>query len=139
MSSRSLQHVNLRYPAGAEAEARAFYAGTLGLDELAKPPEFSPEGLWFRLEGGSQLHLSPGRPAPPGPWHFCLVVDDFDALRHRLDRELLHASEDACHQCYDHRHRYQSRHAAEELLRRQRRGAHDVVIDHQPQQLRFDE
>jgi catechol 2,3-dioxygenase-like lactoylglutathione lyase family enzyme len=85
MSSRSLQHVNLRYPAGAEAEARAFYAGTLGLDEVAKPPEFNPEGLWFQLEGGGQLHLSPGQPAPQGPWHFCMVVDDFDALRHRLE------------------------------------------------------
>jgi catechol 2,3-dioxygenase-like lactoylglutathione lyase family enzyme len=84
MASRELQHVNVRYPAGAEGEARAFYAGTLGLDEVPKPPEFSPEGLWFQLDEHAQLHLSPGEPAPPGPWHFCLVVDDFDALRHRL-------------------------------------------------------
>jgi catechol 2,3-dioxygenase-like lactoylglutathione lyase family enzyme len=85
MSSRSLQHVNVRYPAGAEPEARAFYAGTLGLDEVAKPPEFSPHGLWFQLQPGAQLHLSPGQPAPHGPWHFCLVVDDFDTLRRRLE------------------------------------------------------
>jgi catechol 2,3-dioxygenase-like lactoylglutathione lyase family enzyme len=85
MSSRSLHHVNLRYPDGAEAEARAFYAGTLGLDEVSKPPEFDPDGLWFQLEGGGQLHLSPGQLPPPGPWHFCVVVDDFDALRHRLE------------------------------------------------------
>jgi catechol 2,3-dioxygenase-like lactoylglutathione lyase family enzyme len=85
MSSRALQHVNVRYPAGEEPRARAFYAGTLGLDEVAKPPEFDPEGLWFRLQDGAQLHLTPGEVPPPGPWHFCLVVDDFDALRHRLE------------------------------------------------------
>lgn len=85
MSSRSLQHVNVRYPVGAEAEARAFYAGTLGLDEVPKPPEFDRDGMWFQLEGGGQVHLSSGELPPPGPWHFCMAVDDFDALRRRLD------------------------------------------------------
>ncbi len=84
MGSRLLQHVNVVYPAGAEGEARAFYAGTLGLDEVPKPPEFNPSGMWFELDSG-QVHLSPGEPAPPGPWHFCIVADDFDTLRHRIE------------------------------------------------------
>ncbi|HYT26513.1 MAG TPA: glyoxalase, partial [Actinomycetota bacterium] len=83
MASRLLQHVNVVYPTGAEAAARAFYAGTLGLDEVEKPPEFSREGMWFQLEGAGQVHLSPGEPAPRGAWHFCVVADDFDALRGR--------------------------------------------------------
>ena len=84
MASRILQHVNVIYPPGAEAEARAFYAGVLGLDEVPKPPEFTPEGMWFQLQG-AQVHLSPGQPPPAGPWHFCVVADDFDALRRRLE------------------------------------------------------
>jgi catechol 2,3-dioxygenase-like lactoylglutathione lyase family enzyme len=84
MTSRLLQHVNVVYPPGAEAEARAFYAGALGLEEVAKPPEFDPSGMWFQL-GGGQVHLSPGEPPPPGPWHFCVVADDFDALRRRVE------------------------------------------------------
>ena len=85
MASRLLQHVNVVYPVGAEPEARAFYAGTLGLEEVPKPPEFDRNGMWFQLEGAGQVHLSPGEPPPPGPWHFCVVADDFDALRHRLE------------------------------------------------------
>ncbi|HZD38224.1 MAG TPA: VOC family protein [Actinomycetes bacterium] len=84
MTTRVLQHVNVVYPTGAEAEARAFYAGALGLQEVAKPPEFNQRGMWFQLASG-QVHLSPGDPPPPGPWHFCVVADDFDALRRRVE------------------------------------------------------
>lgn len=83
MTGRLLQHVNVVYPTGAEAEARAFYAGALGLEEVPKPPEFDPRGMWFQL-GAAQVHLSPGEPPPPGPWHFCVVADDFEALRRRV-------------------------------------------------------
>lgn len=84
MTSRLLQHVNVVYRTGAEAEARAFYAGALGLPEVPKPREFDQEGMWFQL-GAGQVHLSPGDPPPPGPWHFCVVADDFDALRRRVE------------------------------------------------------
>ena len=84
MTSRLLQHVNVVYPAGAEAEARAFYAGALGLEEVPKPAEFDQRGMWFQL-GSGQVHLSPGDPPPPGPWHFCVVADDFEALRRRVE------------------------------------------------------
>jgi catechol 2,3-dioxygenase-like lactoylglutathione lyase family enzyme len=84
MTSRLLQHVNVVYPTGAEAEARAFYAGALGLQEVRKPAEFDQRGMWFQLESG-QVHLSPGDPPPPGPWHFCVATDDFEALRRRVE------------------------------------------------------
>jgi catechol 2,3-dioxygenase-like lactoylglutathione lyase family enzyme len=84
MTSRLLQHVNVVYPTGAEAEARAFYAGALGLEEVPKPAEFDQRGMWFQL-GSGQVHLSPGEPPPPGPWHFCVVADGFEALRRRVE------------------------------------------------------
>lgn len=43
-----VDHVQLAMPAGREAEARAFYAGLLGIPELAKPPVLAARsGAWF--------------------------------------------------------------------------------------------
>ena len=67
-----LNHVQLAMPRGAEEEARAFYAGVLGLDELPKPPNLAVRGgVWFS-GGGLHLHLGvendfrPARKAHPG-------------------------------------------------------------------------
>ncbi|CAA9382173.1 MAG: hypothetical protein AVDCRST_MAG03-27 [uncultured Rubrobacteraceae bacterium] len=54
----ALDHVQLVMPAGREDEARAFYAGLLGLDELEKPATLASRGgAWFGLPDGRQLHL----------------------------------------------------------------------------------
>jgi catechol 2,3-dioxygenase-like lactoylglutathione lyase family enzyme len=53
-----LDHVQLAMPRGAEAEARAFYIGVLGLEELPKPPNLAVRGgAWFC---GGRLHLHLG-------------------------------------------------------------------------------
>jgi catechol 2,3-dioxygenase-like lactoylglutathione lyase family enzyme len=76
-----IDHVQVAAPPGCEDEARAFYGGLLGLEELPKPePLRGRGGVWFRA-GGQELHVgveepfSPARKAHPG-----LVVDDLDAL-----------------------------------------------------------
>src|SRR5262245_18351223 len=58
-------------PAGREAEARAFYAGQLGITEVSKPPELAGRvGAWFE-SGGLKIHLGvdtdfrPARKAHP--------------------------------------------------------------------------
>ena len=75
-------------PRGCEDEARAFYGGLLGLDEIPKPePLRARGGCWFRA-GAQELHVgveepfSPARKAHPG-----LVVDDLDELAARLTAE----------------------------------------------------
>lgn len=80
-----LHHVQLAMPAGAEDRARAFYAGVLGLEEIAKPPVLAARGgAWFGA-GGVELHLgvedgfAPARKAHPG-----ILVTDLDALVARL-------------------------------------------------------
>lgn len=80
-----LHHVQLAMPAGAEDRARAFYAGVLGLEEIAKPPVLAARGgAWFGA-GGVELHLgvedgfTPARKAHPG-----ILVTDLDALVARL-------------------------------------------------------
>jgi catechol 2,3-dioxygenase-like lactoylglutathione lyase family enzyme len=68
-------------PAGAEALARAFYAGVLGLEELPKPPALAGRGgVWFgnasvQLHLGVEADFRPARKAHPA-----LRVDDLAAL-----------------------------------------------------------
>jgi catechol 2,3-dioxygenase-like lactoylglutathione lyase family enzyme len=80
-----IDHVQVAAPRGCEAEARAFYGGLLGLEELEKPePLRARGGCWFRA-GAHELHVgveesfTPARKAHPG-----LVVDDLRALAERL-------------------------------------------------------
>jgi len=52
-----IDHVQLAMPIGEEEIARRFYAGVLGMTELAKPPELATRGgCWFQ-SGTVQLHL----------------------------------------------------------------------------------
>jgi catechol 2,3-dioxygenase-like lactoylglutathione lyase family enzyme len=80
-----IDHVQVAAPAGREDEARAFYAGLLGLEELPKPAALAARGgCWFRA-GAQELHVGveegvvPARKAHPG-----LVADDLDSLAGHL-------------------------------------------------------
>jgi catechol 2,3-dioxygenase-like lactoylglutathione lyase family enzyme len=91
-----IDHVQLAIPRGGEDEARAFYGGVLGLEEIAKPqPIRARGGVWFRA-GGQQLHLGveepflPARKAHPG-----LVASDLDSLRARLAAAAVKFEDDA--------------------------------------------
>ena len=83
-------------PPGAEAAARAFYAGLLGLAEVAKPAALAARGgVWFRA-GALELHLGveddfrPARKAHPG-----ILADDLDGLAARLHAHGMHPRPDA--------------------------------------------
>ena len=88
VSVLGVDHVQVAAPAGCEAEARAFYAGLLGLEELAKPePLRARGGCWFRA-GAQELHVGVEEPfAPARKAHPGLVVADLDALADRLRAE----------------------------------------------------
>ena len=81
MGIYGLDHLQLAMPRGAEAEARAFYGGVLGLTEVPKPANRAARGgAWF--SGGSlSLHLGvendfrPARKAHPA-----LLVEGLDEL-----------------------------------------------------------
>lgn len=72
-------------PLGREDDARAFYAGLLGLEEVPKPPALAARGgCWFRSPG-VEIHLGVEEPfAPARKAHPALLVDDLDALERRL-------------------------------------------------------
>ncbi len=71
MPVTSLDHILLAMPPGREAEARAFYAGLLGIPEVSKPPALARlGGCWFE-RGALKVHLGveadfrPARKAHP--------------------------------------------------------------------------
>jgi catechol 2,3-dioxygenase-like lactoylglutathione lyase family enzyme len=82
-----LHHVQVAMPPGREDDARAFYAGVLGLNEVSKPENLRGRGgCWFRSDDGAvEIHAGveqdfrPARKAHPA-----LLVDDLGELRARL-------------------------------------------------------
>jgi catechol 2,3-dioxygenase-like lactoylglutathione lyase family enzyme len=95
MAILGIDHVQVAAPAGCEAEARAFYGGLLGLEELEKPePLRQRGGCWFRA-GAAELHVgveepfSPARKAHPG-----FVVDGLADMVARLRAEGVVATPD---------------------------------------------
>ena len=76
-----LDHVQLAMPVGGEANARRFYAGTLGLTEVAKPAALAVRGgCWFesaavKVHLGAEADFRPARKAHPA-----LLVVDLDGL-----------------------------------------------------------
>jgi catechol 2,3-dioxygenase-like lactoylglutathione lyase family enzyme len=76
-----IDHVQLAMPRGREDAARSFYAGLLGMTELAKPPVLAVRGgCWF-ASGAAVLHLGVEDPHQPArKAHPALLVDDLDAL-----------------------------------------------------------
>ncbi|NJL92641.1 MAG: glyoxalase [Anaerolineae bacterium] len=79
-------HVQLSAPPGCEPDARAFYVGVLGLEEIAKPRELRHQGgIWLRTPQ-LDIHISPRvDDTLPGPHrHLALRVVDIEAWRIKL-------------------------------------------------------
>jgi catechol 2,3-dioxygenase-like lactoylglutathione lyase family enzyme len=81
----AIDHVQLAAPPGCEPEARRFFGGLLGLEELEKPePLRGRGGAWFRV-GEQQLHVGVEAGfAPARKAHPAFAVRDYGALRSRL-------------------------------------------------------
>lgn len=88
---RAITHVQVAIPAGSEDEARAFYGGLLGLNEIPKPSELAKRGgCWFELPEGTcgQLHLGIDpdfRPAKKA--HVAFLASDIAALAEKAQSE----------------------------------------------------
>ena len=80
-----VDHVQLAMPAGGESQARAFYAGLLGLPEKPKPAELAARGgVWFesaqvKIHLGVESDFRPAKKAHPG-----LLVEGLADLQARL-------------------------------------------------------
>jgi catechol 2,3-dioxygenase-like lactoylglutathione lyase family enzyme len=80
-----IDHVQVAAPPNCEREARAFYGGVLGLEELEKPePLRSRGGVWFEV-GRHQLHIGVQEDFQPATKaHPAFQVDSLDELAERL-------------------------------------------------------
>lgn len=81
-----LSHINITMPKDSEEIARSFYAGLLGLPEIAKPESIRNRGgVWFDADG-LDVHLSiEDQRGPADAYrHFGLECADVDGLRARL-------------------------------------------------------
>ena len=82
-----LHHVQLSIPPGGEEKSRTFWAGPLGMRELAKPPVLAARGgCWFHGGGidvhcGVEAEFAPARKAHPG-----LLVTGTDSGQYSLRR-----------------------------------------------------
>ncbi len=85
MRITGIDHVQVAAPKECEQEARAFYGGLLGLEELPKPELLAARGgCWFRA-GAQELHVGVEEPfAPARKAHPGLVVDGLAALAARV-------------------------------------------------------
>jgi catechol 2,3-dioxygenase-like lactoylglutathione lyase family enzyme len=83
----ALDHVQLAMSAGGERDARAFYSGLLGLDELEKPaPLAARGGVWFALPDGRQLHLGVEEPFRASrKVHPAFLAADLEELAAEMD------------------------------------------------------
>lgn len=53
----AINHVQITVPRDAEARARAFYCGLLGLPELEKPESLKANGGFWLAVGTMQVHI----------------------------------------------------------------------------------
>ncbi|MCA1555859.1 MAG: glyoxalase [Acidobacteria bacterium] len=80
-----LDHIQLCIPPDAEAQAREFYGGLLGLAEIEKPaPLRASGGLWFEV-AGIQLHIGVERDQSVSKRHPAFEVQNIEAVRTYLE------------------------------------------------------
>ena len=53
----SVHHAQITIPKGAEDEARRFYCGLLGLEEIPKPDSLQGRGGFWLAVGDRQVHI----------------------------------------------------------------------------------
>ena len=86
MKRPRIQHVSVPRPPGSHAATRAFYGDLLGLEEKVVPQTIQNLDLiWFNVGDDMELHVFTEEPLEDRSGrHFCLEVDDVEAMRQRL-------------------------------------------------------
>jgi catechol 2,3-dioxygenase-like lactoylglutathione lyase family enzyme len=82
---RRLDQIQLCIPIGKEEEARRFYSGVLGMEEIPKPKELIVNGgLWFQV-ADIQLHLGTEITIHESKGHSAFEVSDLMEARKWLE------------------------------------------------------
>lgn len=84
---KAVHHAQVSIPVGSEDEARAFYCGVLGLQEIPKPePLAGRGGFWLEL-GDHQIHFGAEDNIDRAKTkaHVAYLVDDLEKWRQKLN------------------------------------------------------
>lgn len=81
--SRVLQHVNIMVD--NLEEAVPFYRDVIGVELDETPPNDFPS-QFFKFDNGTQIHMNEFPDEKPYRAHFCIVVDDFNAVFRRMKK-----------------------------------------------------
>ncbi len=78
---KRINHIQVSIPPGAEAQARDFYGGLLGLKEIEKPEVLKPSGgLWFEM-ADIQLHVGVEEAQSTSKRHPAFEVENLEGIR----------------------------------------------------------
>ena len=81
---KRLNHIQICIPIGKEDEARKFYSGILGLEEIEKPDPLKPNGgLWYRL-ADIQLHIGVEKIEGSSKRHPAFEIENTDLVKKYL-------------------------------------------------------
>jgi catechol 2,3-dioxygenase-like lactoylglutathione lyase family enzyme len=81
-----LDHVQVCIPRGTEEQAREFYGGLLGLEEIEKPDVLKKNGgMWYSV-ADVQLHVGAEDAVAPSKRHPAFEVEDVAGVRAYLER-----------------------------------------------------
>jgi catechol 2,3-dioxygenase-like lactoylglutathione lyase family enzyme len=81
-----IHHAQITIPEGAEADARNFYCGVLGLPEIPKPDSLAGRGGFWLAVGDQQVHIGsePDVDRAATKAHLAYEVDDLAFWRQTL-------------------------------------------------------
>ncbi|WP_411954857.1 VOC family protein [Alkalibacillus sp. S2W] len=85
---KRIDHVQLAAPKDSEDEARQFFAGVLGFQEMDKPEALKANGgVWFAF-GNQQLHVGVEEPFYPAEKaHPAFEIKGLEAFKQHLDEK----------------------------------------------------
>lgn len=82
---KRIDHVQICIPKGGEDEARRFYSGILGLEEIEKPDSLKPSGgVWFKA-GNAELHLGVEDNIVKTKSHPAFAIENINEVKKYLD------------------------------------------------------
>lgn len=84
MIIKRIDHVQICIPKASEEEARKFYSGLLGLEEVEKPEELKAGGgAWFKA-GNIELHLGVEDNSVKTKYHPAFEIEKIDEVKSML-------------------------------------------------------
>jgi catechol 2,3-dioxygenase-like lactoylglutathione lyase family enzyme len=89
-----LNHFQVCIPRGAEAQAREFYGGLLGLEEIEKPEVLKKNGgLWYEV-ADIQLHIGVEDAVAPSKRHPAFEVERVADVRAYLEQNAVRTKDE---------------------------------------------